>query len=319
MKRINLRKSREPEEGLEKPAEADAGGLVWEETDAEVPAEEMPHIQVTVGAQRPGQRTLRDAIMGRQFHTGGYLTDPAIRNVSNAADALREAFGGIGRAAARQPAINSPIQASNSMLSQEIVNQMVENLRAPSMFDTINEMSFAVDLASGRDHTVMTGLRVREDPSMPPDVIAVSTPSGGAIPRAIYRAPLRDRAELLLSQYRMHSTQALQREGFREHVLGSRRAEDYIGRPADLERFFEQLAGRVDHHMLSELVYWGRQSNRIAIFLVSGGGGEVMVGFKIDNPQRNVAHELDMLQDTRRRRAWAVGELVGWGMSGARA
>jgi len=322
MKRINLRKSREPEEGLEKPVEADAGGLVWEETDAEVPTEDMPHISVTVGAQRPGQRTLRDAIMGRQFYSGGFVNDPAIRNVSNAAEALREAFGGMGAAISRRaPSINSPIQARNGALSQDMINQMIDNLRAPSMLDTIRDLSLAADMAIGSDYTSIMGVRLREDRTLPPDVVMLSTPEPGegVVARALYRAPLRDRAALLLSQYRAHSAQALQREGFREDVLGSRRADDYIGRPVDLDRFFEQLAGRVDHHVLTEVTFWGRQSSRIAIFLVSGAGGEVMVGFKIDNPQRNVAHELDMLQDQNRRRAWAVGELVGWGMAGARA
>jgi len=322
MKRINLRKSREPEEGLEKPVEADASGLVWEETDAKVPTEDVPHIPVTVGAQRPGQRTLRDAIMGRQFYSGGFVNDPAIRNVSNAAEALREAFGGMGAAISRRaPSINSPIQARNGALSQDMINQMIDNLRAPSMFETLNEMAFAVDLGSERDRTVMTGLRVREDSNLPPDVIMASTvePGEGVIARAVYRAPVSVRAESMLSQYRELSTRALQREGFRDHILGTRRAEDYIGRTADLTTFFERTASRIDYFRLSELVFWGRNVNRIAIFLLSGEGEECMVGFKIDNPLRNVAHELDMSQDQNRRRAWAVGELVGWGMAGARA
>lgn len=335
MKRIKMRDARRPDEGVpeDKPGEAEAGGLVWEETDA----------LVTTASAQPTDETrervrdrLRRTLLGNPYATGG-LVGSIYHDVR-----LRDS---------EVAAVVAPGEYASSLDTMAELTMEIARLTEPStsIFDRIAAACSNVGRAAGGASRVVRAQpfidptrAINIDPAEPGSditVVTVRNPDGLiSVPRAdgISRSDIQDalRAALVTSisdseadanrtlaqgwrrQYFEQTTRALQSElGSSIDALSLSDMHRMRGQPNDVDAMFERLATLFTWQPELRLTtFWGANTARVGIFLLTGGNAESMVGFKVTDPTTWYYQELDLGERESDRRAMAVGLVIGWAM-----
>lgn len=223
--------------------------------------------------------------------------------------------------------------AHNVMVQSEAAHDMIERLSTTTVLNREEATRLVESYRDAYEPFTVAGMNIAIDPGMPgSDMTVVSTGqrSGrstalqvlqdrlGARQEDAATDPLAGLRRHLLNQYMTQSARALQSEGYEVPHLGGRGLESKRGSARTLEAFFNRHIRDRRWEELSELVFWGNEHYRIAIFLLSGRRGEQMVGLKLHNHSLFMTHDLSENEPQHRRRAWAVGELIGWAQAGAR-
>lgn len=85
-----------------------------------------------------------------------------------------------------------------------------------------------------------------------------------------------------------------------------------------LQRVYNDFPELRSAGVLYSLVFWGMNENRVAIAGISAPGTDLMIGFRIHQRARSCIQLLSEGSTPNSRRAWGLGELIGWAAAGGR-
>lgn len=280
------------------------GGPAHEPSDlvqqlAEYP-QETAEEALLIERARSGMAELRRALFGDPLAASGTVTG---RSSGGFATGGLVRGGRAGMLPGEVPAI---------LERGETPNDMVERLSRTTVLSLAEAQTLVESYHSAFNEPMnFGGINIAIDPAMAgSDITVVNIVNRPADPLEALRARL-------LSQYHSQTEAALSREGYTTRSLTSRDMDMLRGTVSGLQEFLRRHIQNTRWEELTEVGFWGHRERRIGIFLLSGRNGEQMVGVKLSDPTRFMAHDLSENDHPSRRRAWAVGELIGWGMVGA--